>query len=106
MRLILAEYFTHDVADLTQRCIGLDCSQDIRHEVRIIILASFLEVSQGSFNCIIVAFCLHRVDSGFLAGTDSLIDFQQVFWRFFIFQLELVDTNDRTGTRLTSICHL
>lgn len=97
MCFVLAEYFTHDIADFAERCIRLDSSQDMRHEILLLILAGSLEVSQSSFDCFIVAFCLHGFDFSLLALADSFINLQQVFWRFFIFHLELVDTDNRTS---------
>ena len=106
MCLVFTEYFTHDVADLAEGCIRLDSSQDMRHEVFMLVLAGSLEVSQCSLDCFVVAFCLHGLDFGLLALADSFINLQQVFWRFFVFHLELVDATIVRAPDSTSICHL
>ena len=47
MCFVLAKDFAHHVADLTESCISLDGSQDMRHQVLILVLASLLQVSKS-----------------------------------------------------------
>ena len=84
MRFVLAEDFTQNAADFTERRIGLDSGQNVRHKVLVLVLRRFFEIRQSRFNRVVVATLRHLIDrlAGFefrqllaLLNADGSIDF-------------------------------